>query len=77
VSISIVGALLIFVGFILLGMAVLTWDGDHEGHRVEGGGFVIVGPFPIIFGTNRRAVKALYVAALIIIAIYFILCLMR
>jgi uncharacterized protein (TIGR00304 family) len=47
IGISLVGFLLMLFG------ALLSGEEDRE-NRVEGGGVLIIGPIPIVFGTSRR-----------------------
>lgn len=70
------GVLLVFVG--VLGLIVYTVlrlargvrgeqqkaAGDQSG--VEGGGIILIGPIPIVFGSNRRIAKWMLLAALAI-----------
>jgi len=57
------GFILILAGVVLIVIAImkllfLTEEGIDEGH---GGGAVFVGPFPIIFGTDRKSIEALLI----------------
>ncbi len=66
------GFLLIFIGFILVFLAILL-SIMKLGGKVEGGGVVLIGPFPIIFGTNKSIVKiALLIAIIIIMTVIMI-----
>lgn len=59
IIIFISGIILIFIGIILSSLG----GADRGETKVEGGGVVLVGPVPIIFGTNARwAVIALILA---------------
>ncbi len=52
------GVALIFLGtLIVLAAFVLLLTSSFRGEKVRGGGAVIIGPFPIIFGTDRETVK--------------------
>ncbi|MGB9853687.1 MAG: TIGR00304 family membrane protein [Candidatus Bathyarchaeales archaeon] len=52
------GVVLIFLGvLIILAAFVLLFISSFRGGKVRGGGAVIVGPFPIIFGTDKESVK--------------------
>lgn len=52
------GVALIFVGILMvLAAFVLLFISSFRGGKVKGGGAVIVGPFPIIFGTDKESVK--------------------
>jgi len=52
---------------ILLGMFILILQGLREGEkgRVEGGGVLVIGPFPVVFGTDQRIARDLMIVALI------------
>jgi uncharacterized protein (TIGR00304 family) len=60
-------ALLIMAAFflIIVGMLLLLLHGLREGGKVEGGGVLVIGPFPIVFGTNQRIARDLMIIALI------------
>ncbi len=48
-------------------------DGDKERAKVRGGGVILIGPIPIVFGESRFAVYALILAIiLMILSIVFI-----
>jgi uncharacterized protein (TIGR00304 family) len=52
------GVALIFLGMLIVTAAfVLLALSSFRGGKVKGGGAVIVGPFPIIFGTDKESVK--------------------
>ena len=56
VGLLLVGLIITFVAIVLLFVSGyrVSRDGREE---VRGGGVVIVGPFPIVFGTDKSAVK--------------------
>jgi uncharacterized protein (TIGR00304 family) len=64
----IVAFLLILMGFILLSLG-----GERE---VRGGGVLIIGPLPIIFGTDQRVAKGLIILALILTIVTFMIFMM-
>jgi len=66
------GFLLIFTGIILimLGAIMSIPKGEAE---VKGGGVVLIGPFPIIFGTDSESIKSLIVMTLILILMVYFL----
>lgn len=42
-------------------------EGDEEGNaKVRGGGVIMIGPIPIIFGTDKKSVKSVLVLALVL-----------
>lgn len=60
------GTALIFAGIIVMFVAVvlLFLTGVKKGGKVKGGGALIIGPFPIIFGTDKESVKTLLMLSL-------------
>ncbi len=61
----IIALLLILIGFILLSLS------EVGGREVRGGGVLIIGPLPIIFGTDQRVAKGLIILALILTIVTF------
>lgn len=51
IALIFLGVLIVLTAFVLLFISSFRWG------KLRGGGVVIVGPFPIIFGTDREAVK--------------------
>jgi uncharacterized protein (TIGR00304 family) len=69
-ALSGLGIVLIFAGMLIILVAIILFflSSVREGGKVRGGGVIIIGPFPIIFGTNKEAVKTvLWLAILLII----------
>jgi len=66
VSLSFLLMALAFI-LILLGMFILILQGLREGEKgkVEGGGVLVIGPFPVVFGTDQRIARDLMIVALI------------
>lgn len=71
-----IGFSLIVLGFAISFIAVLwlIFSGlkGRKG-KVKGGGAIIVGPIPIIFGTDKESVKFILVLSIILIALLLIL----
>ena len=73
------GFALILVGLSIIIVAVLLLSVRSAGKgKVRGGGAVIIGPVPIIFGTDRKSLKtvvllslALTILLLIVMIIYY------
>jgi uncharacterized protein (TIGR00304 family) len=79
-----VGFLVFFVGIalILLGILLTIIKGrpreeekdenetESKRGKVRGGGVVLIGPIPIIFGTDRKTLLIAVVASLILMLIY-------
>jgi len=63
-----IGLILVFVGFILafISAFVLMLRGTSPGSKIRGGGIVMLGPFPIIFGTDRGSVKTLILLSILL-----------
>lgn len=60
------GIILIFAGIIVIlaALILLFLTGVKEGGKVKGGGALIIGPFPIVFGTDKESVKSLLLLSL-------------
>ena len=69
-SIMILGIVIIFIGFIIILLAVAK---AMRGGKVEAGGAVIVGPIPIVFGTSARATKMVLILAIALTILAIIL----
>ncbi|MFW6110989.1 MAG: TIGR00304 family membrane protein [Thermoproteota archaeon] len=70
-TIYLLGLFLIFAGvIIILVTAVLLFilgiKKDEEKAEVKGGGAIILGPFPIVFGTDQRSLKTVLVLSVIL-----------
>jgi uncharacterized protein (TIGR00304 family) len=68
------GLTLIVTGFALVFIAtiLLSLKGSSRKGKVKAGGVVIIGPVPIIFGTDRQTVKALLVLSIILVTLLLI-----
>jgi uncharacterized protein (TIGR00304 family) len=71
-TLIIIGILVIIVAMILIGIS------QGRGGKTKTAGVVIIGPVPIIFGSDKKAVKTLLVlsvvlTALLIIGFHFII----
>jgi uncharacterized protein (TIGR00304 family) len=70
-----VGLTLVFTGFALAFIAVilLFLKGTKGGRgKVKGGGVVIIGPIPIIFGTDKESVKIILVLSIILMILLLV-----
>ena len=73
------GIVLVVVGVIIIIIALIRAStGGEEKGKVRGAGVVMIGPIPIIFGTDKKSVKevlalalALVVVMLIVLVIYY------
>jgi uncharacterized protein (TIGR00304 family) len=55
------GIVLIFAGMLVILVAILLlFLSNVKGEeKVKGGGAIIIGPFPIVFGTDKESVKTI------------------
>jgi uncharacterized protein (TIGR00304 family) len=62
------------VGIITTVIAVILLSASRagEGNRVKGGGVILFGPFPIIFGTDKQSLKIAIVLAIVLMIIALI-----
>jgi uncharacterized protein (TIGR00304 family) len=79
-SIILIGFMIVLIGFIILIMATFYemlrrkgFEKPEEKREVEAGGVVIIGPFPIIFGTSQRIARITMILAIIILLLAIIL----
>ncbi len=63
-----IALVLIIVGIVIIVLAVLASagkSGKTEGEgKVKGAGVIMIGPIPIIFGTDKKSVKTVITLAL-------------
>jgi uncharacterized membrane protein len=62
------GFLLVLVGILLMIVGTLK-----EGGRAEGGGVILIGPFPIAFGTSEAIAKTMLAIGIAIAAFLIVL----
>lgn len=58
------GMVLIFTGFLLVFLGTLMSASEAE---VEGGGVIMIGPIPIVFGTGRAPALLMILAVLLMV----------
>ena len=69
-----VGIIMILVGIIIVVVAfALLFISSVKSGKVRGGGAVIIGPFPIVFGTDKESVKAVLWLSIALTVILFAL----
>lgn len=64
------GIALIFIGFMMVFLGVFLGALSGSQGKVEGGGVVMIGPIPIIFGTSERVVALALVLTILALIIY-------
>lgn len=62
------GIALIFAGIfiVLLAFLLLFYFSAKETGKIKGGGALIIGPFPIIFGTDKESVRTVLILSIIL-----------
>ena len=63
-----IGIILIFVGIILVILAILGSARNSEKTKNEVAGVIMIGPIPIIFGTDKKSLKNVIILAIILTA---------
>lgn len=71
---NMLGVMLVVTGFVITFIAVLLWifRTVNGGGKVRGGGAVIIGPFPIVFGTDKESVKVLLLLSIALIVLLLV-----
>ena len=72
VDLVLVGLLLVLTGFGVVVIAILS-QGKKEGVEVKGGGVIMIGPIPIIFGSDMKWASVAIVLAIILIVLAVVL----
>ncbi|MEM2897486.1 MAG: DUF131 domain-containing protein [Candidatus Bathyarchaeia archaeon] len=69
------GIILIFAGMLIvfIAMVLLFLSSVKSGGKIRGGGAIIIGPFPIIFGTDKESVKTILLLSIALIAILMVM----
>ncbi len=68
------GITMILVGIIIVAVAfALLFLSSMKSGKVRGGGALIIGPFPIVFGTDKDSVKAVLWLSIALTIILFAL----
>jgi uncharacterized protein (TIGR00304 family) len=69
------GIALIFAGMLVILVAIflLFLSSIKEKGKVKGGGAIIIGPFPIVFGTDKESVKTVLLLSLALTVVLIIL----
>ncbi len=63
------GNILVFAGFIivLIAVALMFFTSARGKGKVKCGGAVIIGPFPVVFGTNKDYLRILLLSVVFIV----------
>lgn len=68
-----IGLVLVLAGFGILVASMLTQKKKGEAAQVQGGGVVLIGPIPIIFGSDARWATIVIVLAIVLVVLTIIL----
>jgi uncharacterized protein (TIGR00304 family) len=73
-TLYIAGVILVFVGIIIVVVAaLLILSANTKGRgKVRGGGAIIIGPVPIIFGTDKESMKTVLLLSIVLTIILVI-----
>jgi uncharacterized protein (TIGR00304 family) len=64
-TLTILGAITIFVAALFFML--------RRGRSARGGGIIMIGPIPIVFGSDAQTVKVLIVFAAVLMAVFFVM----
>jgi uncharacterized protein (TIGR00304 family) len=72
-----IGVAIIFVGFLVVLIAMFTMtdrksgedEGERQQTRVKGGGVIMIGPIPIIFGSDAKWTSIAIILAIVLIVV--------
>jgi len=72
------GFLLIIFGFVLavVAMILLVVRSSRGSTQARGAGLLLIGPIPIIFGTDRQSAKVVMVLAIVLILLMLVIMLL-
>ena len=69
-----IGIVLVVVGIIVIvAVIILAFMGGAKKGKVRGAGVIMIGPIPIIFGTDKKSVKAILALALALTIVVLII----
>ncbi len=68
-----IGIVLILAGLLVTFVAIVLSLKTFKGKsKVQGGGAIIIGPFPIIVGTDKESVKILLLLSIVLIGLLLV-----
>lgn len=68
-ELTIIGFILIFIGFMIIFIGTLIYALKQSRGEVKGGGVILIGPIPIVWGTSLKIVLALTIISILILMI--------
>ena len=72
------GFLLIILGFVLAvtAMLIMVLRSPRGSGSAKGAGLILIGPIPIVFGTDKQSVKIVMVLAIVLILLALVVMLL-
>ena len=68
------GILPVIIGIIVIVVVIaIAFMGDSKRGTVKGAGLIMIGPIPVIFGTDKKSVKSILALALTLTTMVFII----
>jgi len=71
-DLTIAGLVLVIVGFAVVFVSMLSRAGGTKGEVKGGGGVVMIGPIPIIFGSDAKWATVAIVLAIVLVLVYIL-----
>lgn len=68
-----VGIILLFTGILLIAVGMISQAVKSKEAEVRGGGVILIGPFPVVFGSDVEAAKTVILLTILLILIAFLL----
>jgi uncharacterized protein (TIGR00304 family) len=74
-----IGLLLVLVGFAvgILALVVAILKYGKRAGKARGGGLVMIGPVPIVFGTDRESTRILMLLGIVLMVLFVVLSLLQ
>jgi uncharacterized protein (TIGR00304 family) len=61
------GFTLVFCGIlIILAAVLLLFYSNAKGEKIKSGGIILIGPFPIAFGTDKETIKTVLLLSIVL-----------
>ena len=69
------GTTLVFVGIliVIIAAALILFSGSRKTGNVKAGGAIIIGPVPIVFGTDKKSLRTALFLSIVLTALLIIL----
>ncbi|MCS7120844.1 MAG: DUF131 domain-containing protein [Nitrososphaerota archaeon] len=69
------GFALILIGFVIVTFSVMLsiMKGVRKGDRARVGGLIMIGPFPIVFGSDKETVKTIILLSIVLLILGIVL----